>query len=393
MNGSRWQQLAALVLATMSSQALLVVLAPTMVAIASDLGSSVSTVGQARSVTAGVSIAASLLLTARAGSFPVPHMVQAGAVLAVVACAAVAVSTTTAFFLAAHVLVGLAFALLLSGGFAGIAAFDAENRAWATGYVAASNAMAWILVNPVVAALTEWVSWRAAEAVPALVALTALVESRHALPVPAARVAGSPWLPLTLPSARRWVVSEVVAFGSWTAMLTFIGAFFIESLGVRESTTGVLLAGGAASYVATSTRSGWWARLGSRRRLVMVAALVMAVLLPLMALASTVAAATLLFCLIGAAAGVRTPASAGLALAQLPERAPAMMAARTAATQLGYAFGALVGGAVIAGAGFQALWPVLSVGMVLAAWLVRRVDDDSERARQRHPHRRATDHF
>jgi predicted MFS family arabinose efflux permease len=85
------------------------------------------------------------------------------------------------------------------------------------------------------------------------------------------------------------------------------------------------------------------------------------------------------FCLIGLAAGIRTPASSGLGLEQLPDHPGAMMAARTAATQLGYLLGAAVGGAVIAGAGYGTLGFALAVGMALSAVLVLRVDDPLER--------------
>jgi predicted MFS family arabinose efflux permease len=52
-----------------------------------------------------------------------------------------------------------------------------------------------------------------------------------------------------------------------------------------------------------------------------------------------------------------------------------MMAARTAATQLGYLLGAVVGGAVIAGAGFGTLGIVLAAGMAASAVLTLRVDE------------------
>lgn len=54
------------------------------------------------------------------------------------------------------------------------------------------------------------------------------------------------------------------------------------------------------------------------------------------------------------------------------------MAARTAATQLGYLAGAAVGGAVIASAGYGTLGIVLAVGMVVSALLVLRVSDPLE---------------
>ena len=367
--------LAPLVLATMASQSLLVVLAPTIVAIGRDLDAPVATVGQARSIAAVVSVVASVVISARADRLPVRALLGAGSALAVAACGLVATAGSTARFLGAHALVGLAFALLLSGGFAGVAAFAPERRAWATGYVAGANALAWIVVNPLASSLTAAVSWRVAQAVPAVIALTSLVAARQAAPVPSRRTAATLWEPLTVAPARRWIGSEVAAFTAWTSLLTFAGAYFIERVGVDEAIAGWLLAAGAAAYLAAATRAGHIAKRVPQRRLVWVSALVMATLLPLMLGGRPEPVpAVAVFCLLGLVAGVRTPASAGLALQQLPEHPAAMMAARTAATQSGYLLGALIGGAVIAGPGYGALGLVLAAIMAASAWLARRVD-------------------
>src|SRR5262245_23160739 len=135
-----WARLLPLVLATMASQALLVVLTPTIVAVAADLGASVGAIGQARSVTAALAIVASAAIAGRIDAIGVARLLRIGAVLAVAACAAVAAAPTLAAFLLAHVLVGLALACLLSAGFAGTAAFAPERRAWAIGWVAGANA-------------------------------------------------------------------------------------------------------------------------------------------------------------------------------------------------------------------------------------------------------------
>lgn len=156
MTHSRWRLLTPLVLATMTSQALLVVLAPTIVAIGRDFDVPVGLVGQARSMTAVVAVLASVAVSVRAEALGVRRVIRLGAGLAIVVCGVVAVSGTAVVFLAVHGLVGLAFALLLSGGFAGVAAFSPELRAWATGFVAGANALAWIVVNPLAAMLTEW---------------------------------------------------------------------------------------------------------------------------------------------------------------------------------------------------------------------------------------------
>jgi predicted MFS family arabinose efflux permease len=110
-------------------------------------------------------------------------------------------------------------------------------------------------------------------------------------------------------------------------------------------------------------------------------ALMMAAVLPFqMSVATSPLGALAIFCLIALAAGMRTPASGGLGLAQLPAHPGAMMAARTAATQLGYLLGAVIGGAVIAGEGYGALGFVLAAGMAVSALLILRVEDPSRRA-------------
>jgi predicted MFS family arabinose efflux permease len=377
---ARRKRLLPLVLATMASQALLVVLSPTMAAIGEDLDASVSAVGQARSITGAVAVATSLAIAARIGAVGVPRLLALGAWLGVLACAAVALASSLGMLLAAHVLVGVALACLLTGGFAGVAAFPPGDRAWAIGYVAGANAVAWIVVNPLVGGLADWLTWRAAEGVPGALAIAALLSARSAAPVPGTGAR----LPLRAlvgdTAARRWICAELIAYGAWTGLLTFVGAFFVERLDVGEAAAGWLLAAGAAAYVGASTRSKLLIDRVPRRSLVAGSALVMAALLPvLLGLDAGAAAAAGVFCLIGATAGVRTPVSSGLGLDQLPRHPDAMMAARTAVTQLGYLIGAVVGGAVIAIAGYSALGGVLAVGMAISALLVLRVRDPLDR--------------
>ena len=370
-------KLAPLVLATMASQALLVALSPMVVAVGKDLGASVGAVGQARSVAAGVAIIASLSIVGRVDGLGVRRLVVAGSMLAVVAGAAIALAPTLAVFLAAHVLVGLAFACLLSAGFAGVAAFEPERRAWAIGYVAGANALAWMAVNPIVGAVTEWLSWRAAEVVPTAVAVAALLATPPAELVPG-RSSSAPQLAALLrdTSARRWLGAEVVAFAAWTSLLTFVGAFFIVRLGVPEAAAGWLLAAGAAAHFAAASRSRTLVGLLARRRLVASSALAMAILLlVLLTLTASVLPAAATFCLLGLAAGIRSPAASGLGLEQLPRHPGAMMAARTAATQFGYLLGAVIGGAVISRGGYGALGIVLAIAMAGSAVLILRVDD------------------
>jgi predicted MFS family arabinose efflux permease len=103
----------------------------------------------------------------------------------------------------------------------------------------------------------------------------------------------------------------------------------------------------------------------------------MAVALPLLLTVGEVGvwAGLLLFCVAGFLAGIRTPASSGLALEQLPEHPGAMAGARTAVTQLGYFVGAVGGGLLIAVASWAALGIALGIGMAASAVLVLRVSE------------------
>lgn len=374
----RRSRLAPLVLATMTSQALLVVLSPTIVAIGIDLGASVGAVGQSRSITAVVAIAVSALLARRIDAIGVPRLLALGAAIAMAASAAVAASSTLAVFLAVHALVGLAFACLLSAGFGGVAAYPPSRRAAAIGYVAGANALAWIVVTPLVGVLTEWLGWRVAHAVPGGIALVTLLAARAAAPANGRGTPPGLRVLLAASSVRRWIVAELIAYGAWTALLTFIGAFFIERLGVGEAVAGWLLATGAAAYFAAATRFGGLAARVSRKRLLTGSALLMAALLPaLLSVTGSVPLAVGVFCVTGLAAGIRSPASSDLGLAQLPDYPASMMTARTAATQLGYLIGAAVGAPVIAVAGYETLGFLLAAGMAGSALLMRRVEDPS----------------
>src|SRR5689334_20712455 len=206
MKTKEWVRLAPLVLATMASQALLVVLGPIMVAVGADLGASVGAVGQARSVTAVVAIAVSASIANRVDTIGVSRLVAVGGGFAVAGCAAIASAPALGAFLVAHVLVGIAVACLLSAGFAGTAAFAPERRAWAIGWVAGANALAWIVVAPVVGMVAALSSWRTAEAIPAVVGVAAIVAARAANSSSSAPAATQLRTLIAHRSTRRWLV-------------------------------------------------------------------------------------------------------------------------------------------------------------------------------------------
>ena len=373
----RARRLLPLLLASMAAQALLVVLTPTIVEVGRDLGVSVGLVGQARSAFAAAAIVSSLVIAPFLDRLGVRPLLLWGAGLAIAGCAAAAASPSLVVFGAVHTLLGVGFACLMTAGFAGVAAFAAEDRPWAMGYLVGANGLAWVVVNPLAGALTDLLSWRAAQAVPAAIALCVIASARAA---PAASATGVPGFGLlgvlARPSARRWVISEMISFFAWGAYLTFTGAFFIERHGLSESATGVLLALWAAVFFAASVRVAPLLGNLSRPLLVATSALGMGALIAL----QLGAPAALWIALAAAfsnavAGGVRLTVSSTLGLSQLPDQPGSMMAARTAAIQTGYLLGGLLGGVTLAWSGYAALGLVLGAATVLSAALVLGVKD------------------
>ncbi|MFB9732779.1 MFS transporter [Ornithinimicrobium kibberense] len=377
--------LAPLALAGMASQSLLLVLAPSMAAVADDLGVGVPAVGQARTVTAAVALAGALVLLVQVSSLGVRRVAVAGSLLAVASGAAVATAPSYPAYLLAHVLVGLAVAALVTVSFAGIATFAGADRSWAAGWVTAATGSSWIFGNPVAGALTEHLSWRATHAIPALLAVGVLALARH-LPGPVALVRGGALRGLLRRrQARAWTVAGTLGNVGWMSVLTYVGGFFVTRLDAGPTQAGWLLALGASFFVATSILGGRSLMARHVRAAAVVSTAVLAaatVLLFSAGLRGPVGAAGLpagaaAFCLAAAAGGLRIPSSSVLGMAQHPERPDVMMTARTGATQVGYLAGAALSGWVVAALGWVWLGPVLAVVLLASAALMARLPDRS----------------
>ena len=367
--------------ATVATQSAIVVLAPLVVEIGRSFDASVSAVGLARSVLAGVAVAVSLAIGPLIDRSGVRPVLLWGAVLAMAGAALTAAAPTLALFYAAHAVSGAGVACLLSAGFAGVAAyFRSEDAAWAMGYVVGAQSIAWIAGNPVVGLLAEAGSWRLAYLVPGTIAALALVAGLAAPARAAPASLGGGFADVFRDrSARRWTIAELVAYSAWTAELTYAGVFYIESYDVGESTVGILLAVGSVVFLAASLNTERLTTRFPRRRLIALAAVGMGLLLvPLLTLTPAVAFTLGLFCITALLASIRSTGSSALGLAQLPDRPGAMMGARTAGAQLGYMIGAASGGIVLALADFSALGVVLCAGMAFSALLVLRVSDPGE---------------
>ena len=381
---SRARILIPLVLAALAAQASIMVLAPIMVEIGRGLDASVSAVGQARTVMAAVAAVASLRVGPLIDRLGVRPVILWGGLLAVTGHAITSAAGGLPVFYAGHAFIGLGVACLLSGGFAGAGAwFDEEGAPWALGYVVGSQSIAWIVGNPLIGVLTDAVSWRLAYAVPGMAALAAVAAALFAR-VGTERTELTPSVMSDVardPAARAWTIAEFVAYSAWTAELTYIGAFYVQTYDIGESLVGFLLAIGSFAFlISTLGTNRLVKRLGGRRRrMVVTSALAMGTLVAvIMNVTPAVAFTVAMFFLMALCAGVRSTGSSALALGLLPQQPGAMMAARTTSAQLGYTVGAMAGGLVLAVAGFGALGFILLVGMAFSAFLITRVGEPQE---------------
>ena len=358
------------------------VLVPIVVEVGRDLDASVSAVGQARAVLAVTAVLVALFIGPLIDRLGVRPLLAWGGMLALAGAGASAAAPSLAPYLASHLLTGAGVSCLLSAGFAGVGAWFPEGEmARPMGFVVGAQSISWIVGNPIIGAITDAVSWRAAYAVPGAVCVAALVaallapKGRDAIePAPDERAGlRAVWRDR---SARRWTLAELVAYSAWTAELTYIGAFYIQTYDVSETTVGFLLAVGSVAFAISTVSTASLTARFRRRALIWRAALGMGAMLALIMNVTPAVVFTLcLFFVMALMAGIRSTASSALGLDQLPSQPGSMMAARTASAQLGYMFGALVGGLVLALSGFGALGFVLLAGMAASAALIARVSD------------------
>jgi predicted MFS family arabinose efflux permease len=371
-----------LVLSTIAAQASIVVLVPIVVEVGRELDASVSAVGQARAVLAITAVVAALFIGPLIDRLGVRPLLAWGAALGVQGAVLSALAPSLLLFLAAHVVTGVGVACLLSAGFAGVGAWFPEGEmARPMGFVVGAQSISWIVGNPIIGIVTEVASWRYAYVVPGTICTAALVT---AILVPVERDAATP-VPdereglravLRDRSARRWTLAELVAYSAWTAELTYIGAFYIQTYGVSEATVGFLLAVGSIAFAISTLSTAALTERFERRGLIWRSALGMGAMLAIIMNVTPAVVFTLcLFFVMALLAGVRSTGSSALGLDQLPAQPGSMMAARTASAQLGYMLGAVIGGAVLAVSDFGTLGFVLLAVMALSAFLVSRVSE------------------
>jgi predicted MFS family arabinose efflux permease len=358
----------ALFLSLFAAQSGLIVLTPVLPTVADDLGVSTAVAGQLRTVSGLAAGLAALALGTIGRRVALRRVLAGGAGGLAMASLASATAPSFAVLALAQVLLGASVAALLVGGTVGAAEWvPPQHRTRVLSWALVGPPAAWIVGMPLIGAIGE-IDWR----------WTWVVLPLGAALVAGAAVALRPGTPRTTesdsmmsalrdPPTARWVLGELLASSAWIGTLVFSGALFTESYGATPIVTGVVLAAGAAAYVAGNV---------SFRRVVACRAHSLLVRLSVVlalgvALFGTVRpglpVSAALFAATAFVAGGRTLIGSAVGLEAAPQRRMAVMSARAAAQQLGYFLGAAAAGAALAAGGYAGFGLVLGFLFLVSA--------------------------
>jgi DHA1 family inner membrane transport protein len=358
----------ALFLCLFAAQAGLIVLTPVLSEVADDFDVSTALAGQLRTasgLTAGVT---AILLGTVGRGLSLRRVLIGGSVGLALASVLSAVAPSFAVLVLGQMVLGASVGGLLVGGTVAAAEWvPSEHRTRVLSWALVGPPAAWIVGMPVIGAIGEidwrW-TWLVLPLAAALVAGAAIALRSEA---PRSAGAESMTKALRVPSTARWVLGELLASSAWIGTLVFSGALFTESYGASTIVTGIVLAAGAAAYVAGNV---YFRRVVACRAQILLVRL--AVVLALgVALFGTVRPALwvslALFAATAFVAGGRTLIGSAVGLEAAPERRLAVMGARAAAQQLGYFLGAAAAGGALALGGYPGFGLALGLLFLVSA--------------------------
>ena len=353
-----------------ASQSAMLVLSPTLVDVARDLGVSTATAGQLRSISGATGGLTALVLATAARRPGLRELLSAGAALVAVGSGLSAAAPSFTVLAAAQAVLGVGIGLLVAVGIAASGDWPAPpERPQVLAWAIAGMPAAWIVGMPVIGAVAD-TGWRPAWiAVPGAAGLLALALVRIRTPdVPSRRTGGATgaW---RRPEVARFAAGELLANAAWAAVLTYSGALLLESYAISPT-----LAALGLGLMATAILPGTFT---ARRRaahatpaaLAGLTAIQAAAVLALCALRLSAGVTLALLAAMAFVNGRRSMAASALGMDTAPEDRVAAMSMRAAANQLGYLLGATAGGLALALGGFSALGLTLA-GLFATAVLI-----------------------
>jgi MFS transporter, DHA1 family, inner membrane transport protein len=360
---------AGLFLCLFASQSAVIAMAPSLSAAAADLDVSISAAGQLRTITGLVAGVTALALGLIAGRVSLRRQLLAGTVLLAAGATASAAAGSYAVLALAQVPVGAGVAVLTTAAVVAAAEWAApESRTAVLSWTLNGQPAAWIVGMPILGSVGWRLGWLVlplvASVAAALFLLRRAVGPETATPIAPVRVA------LRDPAVTRWLTSELLANAGWAGTLVYSGATFTETYGISTAATGLLLAIGAAGYVAGNLSARRLAGDPSSDKLALLA-LALVLTVGCFGVARTsVAVSTVLFAAAAFAAGARTLIASAYGLSVAPAFRASLTSLRAATMQFGYFLGSIAGGIALTAGGYSAVGLTMSVFFLFAAAIV-----------------------
>lgn len=362
---------AGLFLCLFASQSAVIAMAPSLSAAAADLNVSIAAAGQLRTITGLVAGITALALGVLARRVPLGRQLVAGTMLLAVGAVASAAAGSYAVLALAQVPVGVGVAVLTTAAVVAAAEWAApESRTAVLSWTLNGQPAAWIVGMPILGSVGWRLGWLVLPLVASVAAALFLLRRsrRHEVvtPVRPMRVV------LRNRALTRWLASELFANAGWAGTLVYSGAMFTETYGISAAATGVLLAVGAAGYVAGNFSARRLAGDPSADKLALLA-LGLLLTVGCFGIARTgVAVSTVLFSIAAFVAGARTLVASAYGLTVAPACRASLTSLRAATMQFGYFLGAIAGGIAVAVGGYGAVGLTMSGFFLLASATVSR---------------------
>jgi MFS transporter, DHA1 family, inner membrane transport protein len=363
---------ATLFAALFAAQSALIVMSPVLAQAASDLHVSTAAAGQLRTVTGLAAGITAITLGALVRRVALGRQLVAASVLLGAASLMSAAAPGYTVLALAQVPVGIAVAVIATAATLAAAEWvPPEARTRTLSWALVGQPAAWIVGMPLIGVVSAH-DWRYGWlALPLLAAVAStLLVARNAPPAAAPITTSRVAAVLSDRAVSRWLASELLANGAWSGALVYTGALFVESNGTSTTETGVLLAVGAAAYVAGNLFCRRLVRHEPRRVLTLLAVVLAVGDLAYLGAHCDTATRTVLFSATAFIAGGRVLVSNAFALAMPAERRAAATSLRAATMQFGYFVGASAGGAAIAAGGYPALGVVIAALFLASAVLL-----------------------
>jgi predicted MFS family arabinose efflux permease len=337
-----------------ASQAALVVLNPLLPEVAGDLGVSVATAGQLRTISGLAAGTAALAVGLLATRYGLRELLLAAVSALAVGSLLSAASADFAMLVVAQAATGVGIGVSYSAALAATAEWSSPaSRSRVLAIALLGPPLAWIAGMPLIGAVGE-VSWRLAwlvVPVPMAVVAVCLLLLRPSSE-PASARAGLRAV-LGQPGVVRWSIGELLAFSGWAGALVYVGALLVDSYELSIAATGFALGFGALVYVPGNFLFRRWVDAHDRRLLVALALSAAATVAVLYAVRPSVWFTVAVFAVLSFIAGGRTLAGSARGLGLAPELRLGVTGVRTAALQSGYFVGAAVGGVALAAGGYS----------------------------------------